>query len=75
MTAARHVVIYSRSFYITCTAHALHNAAEQIRNHYEGVNNFIAAVKTSVIKIKIEEQNFQLSTVLRNLSSLNRAVS
>ena len=52
MTAAGRFVkgIYPKLFHITCTAHALHNAAERICNHCIDVNKFIATVKASVVK-------------------------
>ena len=76
MTAAGRLVkgIYPKQFRITCTAHALHNAVERIRNHYEDVNKLIATVKASVVKIKTEEENFQKSAVLLNLWSPGGAV-
>ena len=51
ITAAGHLVkgIYPKLFHITCTAHALHNAVERIRNHYEDVNKLIATVKALVV--------------------------
>ena len=54
MTAAGRVVkqTYTRLFHITCVAHALHNAAEQIRANYDDVDRLIAAVKASVVKNK-----------------------
>jgi len=60
MTAAGRVVnkIYPRLFHVTYTAHALHNAAEQIRSHYEDVNKLIAAVKAVVVKNKDQRANF-----------------
>ena len=59
-TAAGRLVkgIYPKLFRITCTAHALHNAAERIRNHYEDVNKLIATVKASVVKNKDRRGNF-----------------
>ena len=60
MTAAGRLVkgIYPKLFHITCTAHALHNAAERIRNHYEDVNKLIATVKASVVKNKDRRGKF-----------------
>ena len=63
MTAAGRVVkqTYPRLFHITCVAHGLHNAAEQIRANYEDVDKLIAAVKASVVKIK--DQRAKFSTI------------
>ena len=60
MTAAGRLVkgIYPKLFHITCTAHALHNAGERIRNHYEDVNKLIATVKASVVKNKDRRGKF-----------------
>ena len=60
MTAAGRLVkgIYPKLFHITCTTHALHNAVERIRNHYEDVSKLIATVKASVVKNKDRRGNF-----------------
>ena len=49
---------YPKLFYMTCTAHSLHNCAMKVKCHFEDVDHLIAKVKLATVKNKIRRAKF-----------------
>ena len=45
-------VKYPLLLHVTCTAHLLHNCAENIRAHFKAIENLISSIKTAAVKNK-----------------------